>query len=151
MSEPSESTGGGEVLNIPKLEYACARCKRPAPTGSCRHLRGVPLGPSCFEVLQRREYIRASGPNRRAHKSPSTGLIHFVSDYDDVCPEAKEHCLQCPFLEDDLCPMERSYGYLFPAKYPRNQAPVEPATNTHQRTKPSDDVTSLFELMDKGN
>lgn len=84
----------------------CAKCGRTAPTRTVKYLRGAPLGPACFTIVKRREQLRASGKNKKAVKNEDTGLTHYVSDIGDVCPEEKDHCLQCPFLRHRECPLE---------------------------------------------
>jgi hypothetical protein len=84
----------------------CAKCGRTAPTRTLKYLRGAPLGPACYEVIKKREKLRASGNNKRVMKSPETGLTHSVSDFGDVCPSEKDHCLQCECLRMRVCPLE---------------------------------------------
>jgi hypothetical protein len=100
-----------------KKEYSCARCSRPAPSGSCKYLRGVPLGPLCHKILSRREYVRANGPNPHSIKNPETGLVHTVSDHGQMCPDDQLHCLECPHLPDEHCPLDKAYAHLYPSQY----------------------------------
>jgi hypothetical protein len=94
-------------------EYNCAICFQPAPSGKCKHIRGVPVGPVCYQRLKRRERIRAGGSNMRMVLNDETNLAHAVSSNADVCPSDQTHCLDCPFRTAKQCPVEVKYGKEF--------------------------------------
>jgi hypothetical protein len=88
----------------------CAKCHKPIPTRTVVYYRGAPLGPTCADVIRRRERLRSEGENRRVVKNEDTGLTHIVSDNGDVCPDVNDHCLQCSFLKQKECPVETKFA-----------------------------------------
>jgi hypothetical protein len=71
--------------------------------------RGVPLGPTCLAIIQKRASLRGTGTNSKMVVSTNTGLPHLISDLStEFCPDNDLHCIECPNRGDKVCPLERA-------------------------------------------
>jgi hypothetical protein len=52
--------------------------------------------------------LRRHGENSRMVKEEN-GEVHFISDWSQLyCPEGTGHCLECIYMKDQYCPLERA-------------------------------------------
>lgn len=88
----------------------CFRCRRRSPKASIKNICNCPLGPNCYETISKRMSLRGLGPNSRMRET-ETGLVILTSDIsNEICPD-DTHCLDCPYMEDQVCPLENHLEY----------------------------------------
>lgn len=85
----------------------CYRCGRSLQGNKVFYVAGFPVGRACYSLIERRALIRARGPNSRVVVHPETKRIHLISDWAVVCPSDQEHCIECSFSSNKVCPIER--------------------------------------------